>query len=61
MVHKSARNIQQVSVLPVSDLNALEVLKPHRILVTKDAMDQIKSGATATKKTAAQAATTEKA
>lgn len=59
MVHKSARNVQQVDVLPVSDLNALAVLKPHRVLVTKDAMDQIKSGATATKKDAAQEAKAE--
>jgi len=28
--------------LPVSDLNALAILKPHRVLVTKEAMDQLK-------------------
>ena len=55
-VHKSARNVQRVSVLPVSDLNALEVLKPHRMVVTKDALDQIKSGGTPTKQTKAKPA-----
>jgi len=42
MVYKSARNVQRVEVLPVSDLNALAVLKPHRMVVTKEAMDQLK-------------------
>jgi large subunit ribosomal protein L4 len=42
MVYKSARNVQRVEVLPVSDLNALAILKPHRVLVTKEAMDQLK-------------------
>ncbi|MDP6717065.1 MAG: 50S ribosomal protein L4, partial [Pirellulaceae bacterium] len=41
-VHKSARNIQKVSVSPVSDLNALAVLSPRRMLVTKAALDVIK-------------------
>lgn len=51
MVHKSARNVQRVEVLPVSDLNALAVLKPHRMVVTKEAMDQLKSGVKPTKNT----------
>ena len=34
-VYKSARNIPQVSVSPVSDLNALSVLQPRRMLVTQ--------------------------
>lgn len=42
MVYMSARNVQRVEVLPVNDLNALAVLKPHRMLVTKAAMDQLK-------------------
>jgi large subunit ribosomal protein L4 len=42
MVYKSARNVQRVEVLPLSDLNALAILKPHRVLVTKEAMDQLK-------------------
>jgi len=44
-VYKSARNVQRVEVLPVSDLNALAVLKPHRMLVTREAMDQLKENA----------------
>jgi large subunit ribosomal protein L4 len=44
-VYKSARNIRQVSVSPVSDLNALTVLLPDRILVTRAALDQIKQKA----------------
>lgn len=40
-VYKSARNIERVSVSPVSDLNALVVLRPDRLLVTKEALDSI--------------------
>ena len=46
-VYKSARNIERVSVSPVADLNALLVLSPRRMLVTKAALDAIRSGATA--------------
>jgi large subunit ribosomal protein L4 len=42
-VYKSARNIDQVEVSPVGDLNAYVVLRPHRLLVTKAALDVIKS------------------
>lgn len=42
VIYKSARNVQGVSVLPVSDLNALVVLEPHCMVVTRDAMDRIK-------------------
>jgi large subunit ribosomal protein L4 len=41
-VYKSARNIRQVSVSPLSDLNALVVLSPRRMLVTKAALDALK-------------------
>ncbi len=41
-VYKSARNIDKVSVSPVSDLNALEVLRPKKLLVTQAALDTIK-------------------
>ena len=41
-VYKSVRNIQGVTVSPVADLNALVVLSPRRILVTKAALDKIK-------------------
>lgn len=42
-VYKSARNIQRVTISPVADLNALSVLSPHRVLVTKQALDKIKN------------------
>ncbi|MGE3778487.1 MAG: 50S ribosomal protein L4 [Pirellulaceae bacterium] len=41
MVYKSARNIQRVTVTPVEGLNALVVLTPERMLVTKAALDRI--------------------
>lgn len=44
-VYKSARNIQRVEVSQVSDLNALAILRPHRILITRDAMDAFKEKA----------------
>lgn len=43
-VYLSSRNIEGVSVSPVRDLNALSVLKPRRMLVTREAMDRIKDG-----------------
>ena len=54
MVHKSARNISGISVLPVSDLNALAVLKPRKVLFTKAALDLLKQGPPATKEVAAK-------
>jgi len=36
---RSVRNIADVSVLPVGELNALEVLRPQRMLMTKAALD----------------------
>jgi large subunit ribosomal protein L4 len=44
-VYKSARNIDKVTVSPVADLNALAVLKPRRMLVTRAALDRIKERA----------------
>ena len=41
-VYRSARNIDQVTVSPVADLNALAVLTPRKMLVTKAALDAIK-------------------
>ena len=38
-VYKSIRNLTGVSVLPVAELNALSVLHPKRILMTKAALD----------------------
>ena len=45
--YKSARNIAGVSMSPVADLNALSVLAPRRMLVTKAALDAIKERAAA--------------
>ncbi len=44
-VYKSARNIDRVTVSAAADLNALSVLRPQRMLVTKAALDSIKSAA----------------
>jgi large subunit ribosomal protein L4 len=44
-VYRSARNIDKVTVSPVSDLNALAVLTPRKMLVTKAALDAIKERA----------------
>ena len=41
-VYRSSRNIEGVSVAPVSDLNALSVLSPKKLLVTKAALDEIR-------------------
>jgi large subunit ribosomal protein L4 len=38
-VYKSIRNLADVSVLPVTDLNALNVLRPQRLLMTTAALD----------------------
>lgn len=44
-VYLSARNIERVTVSPVADLNALLVLGPRRMLVTKAALDAIQNRA----------------
>lgn len=41
-VYMSARNIAQVSVSPVGDLNAWSVLARRRLLITRAALDKIK-------------------
>jgi len=38
-LYKSFRNIDGVRILPISDLNAYEVLRPKKVLVTKNALD----------------------
>ena len=38
-VYKSIRNLTNVSVLPVAELNALNVLHPRRLLMTPSALD----------------------
>jgi large subunit ribosomal protein L4 len=52
-VYKSARNIDQVDVAPVSGLNALNLLRPKRVLITKAALEAVRS---ASKKSADGAA-----
>jgi large subunit ribosomal protein L4 len=42
MVYKSARNIEDVDVSPVADFNALCVLRPRRLLLTRAAMDRLR-------------------
>ncbi len=44
-VYLSSRNIQHVSVSQVADLNAHKILAPRRLLVTRAAMDAMKSAA----------------
>jgi large subunit ribosomal protein L4 len=46
-VYLSGRNIQGLTISPVSDLNALSILRPRKLVVTKEALDWIKSRATA--------------
>jgi large subunit ribosomal protein L4 len=46
-IYLSGRNIEGCTVSPVSDLNALAILRPRKLVVTKDALDWIKSRATA--------------
>jgi large subunit ribosomal protein L4 len=50
-VYKSIRNLGGVSVLPVGDLNALEVLRPRRLLMTKAALEAFREKAAARKAT----------
>jgi large subunit ribosomal protein L4 len=48
--YESARNIDKITVLPVGELNALAVLTPKKLLVSKAALDAIKErGAKAAK------------
>jgi large subunit ribosomal protein L4 len=37
-MHKSARNVQKIAVLPVADLNAADILNHQQMLFTKDAL-----------------------
>ncbi len=43
--YKSGRNIQGLEVQPVDGLNALNVLRPRKMVVTKDALDAIRDKA----------------
>lgn len=47
-VYLSARNIDQVSIAPVSDLNAYSLLLSKRVLMTRAALDAFRARAAAT-------------
>jgi large subunit ribosomal protein L4 len=49
-VYKSARNIDRVTVSPVSGLTALNLLEPRRVLITKAALDAVRARAANSKK-----------
>jgi large subunit ribosomal protein L4 len=43
IVYKSIRNLANVSVSPVMELNALSILHPHKVLMTTAALDAFRS------------------
>jgi large subunit ribosomal protein L4 len=43
VVYKSARNLEGVRVLPASDFNAYEVLRPKRLVLTRAALDALRA------------------
>lgn len=45
--YKSARNIEGVRILPVAELNAYEILRPKRVLMTKAALESFVATVTA--------------
>ena len=46
-VYLSGRNIEGLTISPVADLNALIVLRPRKLVMTRDALDWIKARASA--------------
>ncbi|MCY2996548.1 MAG: 50S ribosomal protein L4 [Planctomycetota bacterium] len=46
-MYLSGRNIQGLTISPVSDLNALSILRPRKLVLTREALDWIKSRASA--------------
>jgi len=44
-LYKSIRNLANVSVMPVAELNALSVLRPRRMLMTRKALDAFRQKA----------------
>jgi large subunit ribosomal protein L4 len=44
-IYLSGRNIQGLTISPVSDLNALSILRPRKLVMTREALDWIKSRA----------------
>jgi len=43
VVYKSARNLEGVRVLPASDFNAYEVLRPRKLVLTRAALDALRT------------------
>ena len=41
-VYRSARNIPGTSIVPVCDWNAFDLLRPRKVLVTREALDWVK-------------------
>jgi len=41
-VWRSARNIARLKVSPAGDLNAYDLLRQKRLLITRDAIDQLR-------------------
>jgi large subunit ribosomal protein L4 len=41
-LHKSARNIRGVELLPVAQFNAYTVLKQKRLVLTRAALDELR-------------------
>jgi large subunit ribosomal protein L4 len=58
-VHRSARNIEGVSVAPAGEINALSVLSSRKLLVTKAALDALLASAKKNAKAPAEAAAKE--
>ncbi len=46
-VYLSGRNIEGLTISPVADLNALIVLRPRKLVMTREALDWIKAKASA--------------
>src|SRR5688572_27629305 len=40
-LHKAARNLPRLKLVPVSDFNAYDVLKHHRVVLTREALDAL--------------------
>jgi large subunit ribosomal protein L4 len=57
-IHKSIRNLADVSVLPVAELNAMNVLSPRRLLMTTSALDAFRKTLTKKEGTAVEKETT---
>jgi len=41
-VYKSGRNLPRTTVLPASEINAYQILKPKKVVMTKKALDSFR-------------------